>query len=124
MYLDWINILKFCFKAKLIDEDKFDDLEIMPKMMTSDELKLFESKLDDEEYQQRFIRFLRTKFVLDGNQNGATTFKEIMRMLVDESSLFKPFSWGGQKRSGMTNESFKLTHTVFITFMKKNGSIG
>lgn len=96
-----------------------DEFENMKKIETLEELKLFEGKLSNIEYEQKLIRFLRAKFTLDGNQNTATIFKEILRFLVVEASLFKPFSWAGQKRNGIKPLSFKENHTTFIDFMKR-----
>lgn len=98
--------------------EMFDDLEEMEKIRTVDELQSFEQKLADSSYRDRLIRFFRTKYTLNGHQNGANIFKEILRLLVAEASLFKTFSWAGQKRNGVQHASFKQNHSVFVRFMK------
>lgn len=103
---------------------KFGEFENFKKIETAEELKSFEKKLSNIAYEQKLIRFLHTKFTLDGQQKGATIFKDILRSLVVEASLFKPYSWVGQKRNGVKPLSFKENHKVFIDFMKKMVQFG
>lgn len=96
-------------------EEDYDDLDSL-RIKTSNDLKEFENSLLDSEYVNRFIRYIRSKFPMNGYQNGCNFFNEIMRLLTD-TELFLPFSWKGINRIGHNNLSFKGEHPIFVKFI-------
>lgn len=104
--------------------DKYSDLHQMKRMKTSEELAKFETNLDKDQFKDRFIRFLRSKYNWSNTgrfSNGDTLFTVIIRQLID-AELFLPFSWKGinRKKSETSQKlSFASVHAKFIAFMKE-----
>lgn len=44
------------------ESENFDDLEIMPKLTTTEEVAEFENKLQNNEYKQRITRYYKKKW--------------------------------------------------------------
>lgn len=101
-----------------VNTEEFDDLDNNLPIKTVEQLDEFEKRLSDEIYKSRFIRFLSSKFTMNGFVNGATFFTEAIRFLI-RPNVFLSYSWKGQKRDGVSQTSFETKHKVFVDFFKK-----
>lgn len=76
-----------------VPEDSFDDLEAFEPdgIKTTEQLLEFEKQLNNKEYADRLIRYLRFKFKFNG-ANGAVIFSLVLRRLI-HPELLVPYSW-------------------------------
>lgn len=109
--------------------ETFDDFVNMKKMKTTDDLMKFEANLEDNEFKNKYIRFLRSKYNWSNCSRfskGDTLFTVIIRHMID-AELFLPYSWKGvnRKRTSSADSesipkmSFATVHSMFVSFLKQ-----
>lgn len=101
-----------------LHDDRLDEFKDFTKFKSIERLQEFENTITDQQYAINFVRFIRSKFTMNGCQDGKTFFREVMRFLCDVSIL-KDYTWKGVKRKDKTNISFEAKHKVFVKFIKK-----
>lgn len=103
--------------------EDFSEFEALPKIDSDDSLKVLAQNLTNPTYADKYFRFFRIMYSLNGKRESAPFFRKIIRKITSPV-VFLSYSWKGHKRSkdslssqSVKHSSFESLFPEFINFM-------